>query len=362
MHIPIKDEVLILNNPIYDIESTWSENIQKGPTFQDTFIPRTFPDKKEWKEFLGYPIASPLGIPAGPLLSSAWIDIASRLGFDILTYKTIRSRAHESHPLPNVLFVDAHASKDILIAKNTPPHCIEEISITNSFGMPSMPPDYLQSDIQKARSFIKEGQILIVSIVGTPEFSSDLLQDFVTVALIAKEAGAHAIEANFSCPNVSLKEGSLYTDIQYAPSIAKAIVDAISPLPLIIKVGKFPHFQHLKDILIAFAKAGVRAIAGLNSISKKVLNEQGQSALGAHRQTSGICGALIRPDALLFIQQTKHIIETEKISLEIVGCGGILLPHHFNEFFDAGAHIATTATGFMWDPNLANKWHTQYRK
>ena len=34
-----------------------------------------------------------------------------------------------------------------------------------------------------------------------------------------------------------------------------------------------------------------------------------------------------------------------------------MLPEHFDAFLEAGADIATTATGMMWDPYLALRYH-----
>lgn len=51
-------------------------------------------------------VASRLGVPAGPLLDSRWTALASQLGYDIVTYKTIRTNCSTGHGLPNVLFLE----------------------------------------------------------------------------------------------------------------------------------------------------------------------------------------------------------------------------------------------------------------
>jgi hypothetical protein len=53
-------------------------------------------------------VASPLGVPAGPLLTSKWTDLAARLGFDVVTYKTIRSSEFAGHPVPNVVYLELY--------------------------------------------------------------------------------------------------------------------------------------------------------------------------------------------------------------------------------------------------------------
>ena len=83
--------------------------------------PRNMAPKSEWIDFLGhkgntshtklsemlnFSVASPLGVPAGPLLGSKWIDLAGRLGFDVLAYKTIRSSEFMGHGAPNMIYVD----------------------------------------------------------------------------------------------------------------------------------------------------------------------------------------------------------------------------------------------------------------
>jgi dihydroorotate dehydrogenase len=86
---------------------------------------------------------------------------------------------------------------------------MDMMAITNSFGMPSMSLEYLKEDIPRANSQLQEGQVMIVSVVGTPSHTNDksldytnFVKDFTEVALFAKNCGASIVEANFSCPNV----------------------------------------------------------------------------------------------------------------------------------------------------------------
>jgi dihydroorotate dehydrogenase len=342
--------------PIYDIKKSYAENVAAGPQFSRPIPAETSRSKAALCHFMGYEVASPLGVPAGPLLTSDWTTLAARLGFDVITYKTIRSKAHPGHPLPNVIFVKTDPRHPNVAIASLPPEEISEITITNSFGMPSMPSDFLQSDIAKARDALPKGKILIVSVVGTPGNAPHVTDDFVRTAEMAKEAGAHIIEANFSCPNISSKEGALYCDPVNAFEIASKIAKAIHPLPLLIKMGACYDKNLLRDVLISLRRANVRGICGINTISMSVVNADKTFALGKGRETGGICGNEIRPAALQFIREAAEIIAEEKLDLELAGCGGIMLPHHFDEFLNAGAAVAMTATGMMWDPLLALKW------
>src|SRR5262249_38777807 len=142
--------------------------------------------------------------------------------------------------------------------------------------------------------------------------------------------------------------------------LGSALVKAIAPVPLIIKVGTFISDAQMHDIFCAAAKAGIRAISGINTVSMSVLDDQGRPALVPKRPTSGVCGGPIREVALHFIEQAAQINRLAKLDLTLIGVGGITLPEHFDEFLDAGADIAMTATGMMWDPYLAARYHQKH--
>lgn len=341
--------------PLYDIHKTYEENAQHGPYFSGKIPERIFPPKKEWIDFLGVQVASPIGIPAGPLLTANWIKLAALLGFDIVTYKTIRSQKHPAHPLPNMVFVDTRGPEAHRV--DHPSRNIEELAVTNSFGMPSMSPDFLMEDIPRANSYLKPGQVMIVSVVGTERPQKSFLEDFVDAALLAKRAGAKIIEANFSCPNVDKKGGSLYMSPETVTEIGKALATAIHPIPLILKMGIFPSQELMREVFLAAARAGARAVCGINTVSMRVKDKSGNSALGETRVTSGVCGGPIRNAALAFITNAREIIQEEKLDLTLMACGGITKEEHFDQFFEAGADVATTATGMMWDPYLALRYH-----
>ncbi len=349
--------------PIYDILKTYAENASSGPFFSGMIPERTFPPEDQWIDFLGYKIASPIGIPAGPLLTSNWIKLAGALGFDVVTYKTIRSEEYPAHILPNMIFVDTEGMLSEKNPKKTalritrPKSDIEDLAVTNSFGMPSKSPSFLMQDIPRANASLRKGQVMIVSVVGTPRPNENFLDDFVKAARLAKEAGAKIIEANFSCPNVAKKEGCLYMSPEVVSEIGSAIVKAIHPIPLIIKMGVFSSYEQMRDVMIAAAKSGIRSVCGINTISMAVVDAEGHPALGPDRLTAGICGGPIRKAALSFIQQAKEINDQEKLDLTIMGVGGITVPEHFDLFLEMGADVAMTATGMMWDPYLALRYH-----
>ena len=83
----------------YDIARSYDWNYENVPAPPEIEVPAV---PGEW-HFCGLPVASPLGIPAGPLLNSKWILYYARLGFDVLTYKTVRSSYRGCYEPPNLL-------------------------------------------------------------------------------------------------------------------------------------------------------------------------------------------------------------------------------------------------------------------
>ena len=198
---------------------------------------------------------------------------------------------------------------------------------------------------------------MIVSIVGTPREGEDFIEDFVHCARIAIEGGAKIIEADLSCPNVVTCEGSLFTSPDMVFEISRRMKKAMGSIPLVIKVGVIEEEEIMRQVMEAAARAGVQAICGINTMSMKVVKPNGEPALGEKRLKAGVCGSPIREVALDFIQKAHKINFVEKLGLTIMGTGGVTSPDHFDLFFEAGADVAMSAVGMLWDPYLAARYH-----
>ena len=82
----------------YDRTQTYAWNYDHAPDPVEIDVPAC---PGEWT-FCARRVNSPLGLPAGPLLNGRWILYYASLGFDVLTYKTVRSVERECYPLPNL--------------------------------------------------------------------------------------------------------------------------------------------------------------------------------------------------------------------------------------------------------------------
>ena len=175
----------------YDCSRTYDYNYEHAPDSLDLEIPGV---PGNW-DFCGLPVNSPLGIPAGPLLNGRWLLYYASLGFDILTYKTVRSTERACYDLPNLQPV--HSGQ--LTGEESAVSAVQEMtgSWAVSFGMPSKKPEIWRADIEKTRRELPEGKLLVVSVVGTIQDGwsiDDLADDYARCARWAVESGADAIE------------------------------------------------------------------------------------------------------------------------------------------------------------------------
>lgn len=345
----------------YDIEKSYDWNYENAPLFSGQIPSR--PDNGKKIKLFDIELNSPIGIPAGPLLNSKWIDLYAKLGFDILVYKTVRTVPFKSHPVPNCLYVDYSkqlGEEDVqseIREAETPPNNIENFSITNSFGVPSASPEVWMADVEKANGALSDGQVMIVSVMGTSQENETIAENYAKCASMAKEAGAKIIEVNYSCPNIKSGQGSIYQDAELSSEISKAVKDAIKDIPLLVKIGYMAEKKALEEFFTANAPY-IDGISAINTIPMKVLDQNGKPALkDENRIISGVCGSVIRDISQKFCRDIANVISEQKYDIVNCGVGGIVKPEDFTDRLNGGADIVMSATGAMWDPYLANKYH-----
>jgi dihydroorotate dehydrogenase (NAD+) catalytic subunit len=345
-----------MREPIYRIDRSFEWNAEHGPNFAGPWPPLAA--ALPLTEFFGVPVRSRFGIAASLILNGAWFDLYSRLGFDLLTYKTVRRRARAAHPLPNWLFVDEPDGPDDATAlrrRAAPPADPLGATAIGSIGMPSSAPEFWQADIGGCRARLPAGQALIVSIVATaePDTTTDaFVAEFEQLAAMVREAGAQIVEANLSCPNVQRQEGEVYRDPALAARIAAAVRRGAGALPVLLKVGPVEHDEAAASLLRAVAPHA-DGVVMINAPSRRVVDAAGAPAFGAGRERAGMMGGQVHAIALDCVDRAVRIIAREGLGLKIVAVGGATSPARIQRFLDDGAYAVQAASGAAWDPWLA---------
>ena len=342
----------------YRRDRSYRYNYEHGPRFRGPFptVPRV-PEK----DFFGFRVPSRVGIAAGLLLNSAWVECYAKLGFDILTYKTVRTVARRSHPMPNWLLVDAPGGLDVredqvLRVRKDRPRASDPSSWTSAvcFGMPSMSPDVWRRDVARARKKLGSGQILIVSVVGTPSRGGgedELVEDYRRAARWAAEAGAHIVEANLSCPNVCTAEGTIYHDAKLVRVLAIALRDALPSTPLFVKVGHLGSERAARSLYEAL-DGKVDAAVLVNGIARRVVQGDGRPAFGRFDRV-GILGAAIHSAAVADVRRAITVTEAGGLRVGTVAVGGVTTAGDPGAFFRARARGVLLGSAPAFDPLLA---------
>ena len=343
----------------YDIGKSYQFNYDRGPRFSSAPAPL---DAGPMKAFLGVPVRSRIGIAAGLLLNSKWISGYAQRGFDILTYKTVRSAHRPCYDLPNWVFVNDEGREDgPVYATDRLPDDPTHVSSAVCFGMPSMAPEVWRADVRRAKAALRDGQMLIVSVVATPKeraTAEQLSADFVQCARWAAEAGADVIEANFSCPNVCSGEGTIYMDPELSRAIAGHMREALgSKSPLLIKAGHIADSAKLRTFLKAID--GIAdGITLVNCIVRPVLHRDGPPVFGEPFRKVGVLGRTIHKASVETVRQSSRIVKEEGLKLAIAAVGGASKPEDVKDFFDAGADAVLFGSAPMYLPNLAAQLKT----
>lgn len=276
-------------------------------------------------------------------------------------------RAPGCNPFPNVLAVhpkaadgsltpgSAELDEGVLADTNyeTP------ISISNSFGVPSQSPDAWQPDMRAAIEAAGPGQVLVPSFQGSRVegmSEEEYIADHATTARLVKETGAKLMVMNTSCPNEGHNRLLCHNPLLVG-RITEAVKQEIGDIPLMVKLAYIPSDDALELMVRSTVGHGtVQGFSTINTISAKLVDANGNQALpGAGRDRSGVCGNAIRGAGLDMVARLAAIREKLGLDFAINGVGGVVSPADYQAYRDAGADSVMSATGAMWDAELAHK-------
>ncbi|OCG70657.1 dihydroorotate oxidase [Gilliamella sp. Occ3-1] len=337
--------------PFYNPSISYEDNYAQGPFGLFTQLDKAEQIPTKSSKFLNHDVNLPFGIPAGPLLNANYIKAAFAYGFDLCVYKTVRTKLHKCHPLPNVLSVHPKGklscNLDTVLADTA---YNQPLSITNSFGVPSFSPDIWQPDMADAVKSAGHGQYVIGSFQGT-QSNEAIENDYALAAKLVRETNAPILEANLSCPNEGASK-LLCFDIDKVERIVNAIKTAVPDRPLILKLAYFPDDERIVSLLTRVGSI-IDGLSAINTLSAKPVDAKGNPALGENRKEGGVCGDAIRWAGLDMVSRLAKYRKEMDLKFVIVGVGGVSSSEHYRQFIDNGADAIMSATGAMWNPMLA---------
>jgi dihydroorotate dehydrogenase len=347
--------VISIAHTTYRIDRSYSWNYEHAPKLPRV---RRLPAPPGGRLF-DYPLNSPLGIAAGPLLNSRWIEGYARLGYDILTYATVRTSFVPAHGLPNIRAVENREQAAVATRRSG---LNGDLTLAVSLGTPSMEPEIWRRDIRRARERIGKGQVLMVSVLGTVPPGGDresLIADYAVCARWAAEAGADVIEAHLAWPDPFADQPqAIYENLPLSAQILHRIRTSVS-VPLVAKFGAFRTSRLLHDTATKLS-AWASGFTLVHAFQRRVIDEAGQAAFeGAGRDRADIVGADTFPAASRQIAELLAWRRAGCWDRAVLAVGGITTPGRAHEMLREGADAVLVATAALSSPLFAVRFREQ---
>jgi hypothetical protein len=294
------------------------------------------------------------------LLNSKWVEAYAHLGFDILTYATVRSVAHPAKPLPNIVFVEnqAHAATicPATAARRSP-------TLAISLGVPSMEPDVWRKDLRRAKDRLGRGQVLVASVIGTPtgDDIDALAGDYARCAVWAAEAGADLIEVHLACPRPGTEPGQmLYEDVRAAGHVLSRVRAHVGQ-PVIADLGAFRSPRQLHDVLTRLAP-WVHGFALVHGLHRRVVDGEGQPAFeGKDREIARVVGADTYAACSRQVEEAIAWRKAGEWSRAILAAGGVTTVDRAQQSLRDGADAVLVGTAALADPLFAFRFRNALR-
>ncbi|MBN1664700.1 MAG: dihydroorotate dehydrogenase [Deltaproteobacteria bacterium] len=220
-------------------------------------------------------------------------------------------------------------------AGNPPPRIIETTGgMLNAIGMENIG---VHAFIKEKLPFLAQFNCAVIANVY-----GETVEEYQKVAEILSGAkGVHALEINISCPNVKKGGIAFGTDPDTVHDITGKVKQATN-LPVIVKLS--PNVTDIAEIAVSAQDAGADAVSLINTLTGMSVDIISRTSNIANL-TGGLSGPAIKPIALRMVWEVA-----KKVSIPIIGIGGIMSPEDAVEFLIVGASAIQVGTANLINP------------
>ncbi len=223
---------------------------------------------------------------------------------------------------------------------NAPPRIAETAcGMLNSIGLQNVGVDRFITE--KMNYLVGLNIPVIVNILG------DSLAEYEEITTrLAGVPGVAGIEVNISCPNVKKGGVAFGTD----PSMAAAVTEAVkkrADVPVMVKLS--PNAADITLIAQAVEDGGADSVSLINTLIGMAIDlKTKRPVLG--NIIGGLSGPAIKPVALRMVYQVAS-----KLSIPVIGIGGIETAEDALEFMLAGASAVQVGTANFVNPRASEE-------
>jgi dihydroorotate dehydrogenase (NAD+) catalytic subunit len=211
-----------------------------------------------------------------------------------------------------------------------------EGGLINAMGLPNPGINVFAQEIKFSKTILRVP--LIVSVFG---YSAE---EYASVAKIAVDSGADAVELNVSCPHVKQTGAEIGQNPKLLIDIVQTVKASISK-PLIVKLS--PNVTDITLSAYAAIEAGANALTVVNTLKAMAIETETMRPILSNLK-GGLSGPAIKPVALRCV----YDIHEAYGDVPIIGCGGISDWRDVIEFFLAGASAVQIGTAVAIDTQV----------
>ena len=218
---------------------------------------------------------------------------------------------------------------------NPPPRIMETAGgMLNAVGLQNVGVDVF---IEEKLPFLQQYDVAVIANIYGESYA-----EYAQVAKkLSQVKGVHALEVNVSCPNVKKGGLSFGSDPKAAAEVTRR-VKSETDLPVIVKLT--PNVTDITVIAQAVEKAGADAVSLINTLTGMSINLQTRKP-HLKNITGGLSGPAIKPVALRMVWQVA-----QRVSIPVIGIGGIMTAEDALEFMVAGASAVQIGTANFINP------------
>jgi len=280
--------------------------------------------------------------PNGDALPDMSVNIGSlKLENPVMTASGTFGYAREFENLMNLHRLGAVIVKGISLNPrpgNPPPRIVETAcGMLNAIGLQNVGVDRF---IKEKMNYLAGLNIpVIVNILG------DSIEEYEEItSRLQGVPGVAGIEVNISCPNVKKGGVAFGTDPKMAAKVTCA-VKAKSRVPVMVKLS--PNVSNIGTIALAVEEAGADSVSLINTLIGMAIDLKKRKPALAN-VIGGLSGPAIKPVALRMVYEVA-----KKVSIPIIGIGGIESAEDALEFMLAGATAVQVGTANFVNPRAS---------
>lgn len=278
----------------------------------------------EWKSFTwkGLHFKNPLGIAGGLDKDAQHVRAWQKLGAGFIEIGTVTPKPQKGNP-------------GTVIDRS-----LKQKALWNKLGFPSKGSDFVFNRLQKLNKKSSKKSTLFVNIGKNRETDLEKAGDDYLYLVEKFRLQADALVVNISSPNTPGLRSLAQTS--HLQNWLGRVITSASPTPVLLKLSPDMSDQDFKDTVLLAVKEGISGFILTNTTVSR-------SADLPFPAEGGVSGLPLKEKSLLALEQIQTILGSQRSSLLIVSCGGVMTADDVFDRLKRGADLVQTYSALVFN-------------